>query len=239
MADRGAWDEQAANWIRWTRTPGHDVFDAYWPAFVAEILPSANGQTLEVGCGEGRVARALAEAGHDVVALDAAPALVRAARDDDMHARYVVADATALPVRDGAFGTVVAYNSLQAMAAFDDMVRAVREAARALTRGGSFCACVAHPMTDIGRMAASRGGETVLTGSYFERERVDETVRADGLEMTFTGWTYTLEDYARAFEYAGMVVERVREPLPAGQAGARVERWRRMPLFLFLRGVKA
>jgi len=39
-------------------------------AFVAEHLPSAPARTLEVGCGRGDLARALAEAGHDVVAID-------------------------------------------------------------------------------------------------------------------------------------------------------------------------
>jgi SAM-dependent methyltransferase len=39
-------------------------------AFVAEHLPSAPARVLEVGCGRGELARALAEAGHDVVAID-------------------------------------------------------------------------------------------------------------------------------------------------------------------------
>jgi SAM-dependent methyltransferase len=39
-------------------------------AFVAEHLPSAPARILEVGCGRGGLARAMAEAGHDVVAID-------------------------------------------------------------------------------------------------------------------------------------------------------------------------
>jgi SAM-dependent methyltransferase len=39
-------------------------------AFVAEHLPSTPARVLEVGCGRGDLARALAEAGHDVVAID-------------------------------------------------------------------------------------------------------------------------------------------------------------------------
>jgi SAM-dependent methyltransferase len=38
--------------------------------FVAEHLPSAPARMLEVGCGRGDLARALAQAGHDVVAID-------------------------------------------------------------------------------------------------------------------------------------------------------------------------
>src|SRR6266545_494458 len=39
-------------------------------AFVTEHLPSAPARILEVGCGRGDLARAVAEAGHEVVAID-------------------------------------------------------------------------------------------------------------------------------------------------------------------------
>jgi hypothetical protein len=38
------------------------------------------------------------------------------------------------------------------------------------------------------------------------------TVRRGGHEVAFRGWTYPLEDYVRAFEEAGFVVEALREP---------------------------
>jgi SAM-dependent methyltransferase len=39
-------------------------------AFVLGELPSPPARVLEVGCGQGELARALAEAGHDVLAID-------------------------------------------------------------------------------------------------------------------------------------------------------------------------
>jgi SAM-dependent methyltransferase len=39
-------------------------------AFVAEQLPAAPARVLEVGCGRGDLARAIAESGHEVVAID-------------------------------------------------------------------------------------------------------------------------------------------------------------------------
>jgi hypothetical protein len=111
-----------------------------------------------------------------------------------------------------------------------------------LKPSGHFCLCVAHPMTDVGRMnQPSADGDLVISGSYFEHQYVNETVTKDGLEMTFHGWTHSLEDYARALEDAGFLIERVREPIPrAEQATNRpsLERWRRVPLFLFVRAVK-
>jgi hypothetical protein len=123
------------------------------------------------------------------------------------------------------------------MANVEDMARAVREAARVVTPGGRFCICVAHPMTDIG--LAQHNAENAR--SYFENACVDETVRRGNLTMTFHGWTYTVEDYARALEGAGFLIERMREPVPATSPGALrpdLERWQRVPLFLFLTAVK-
>jgi len=54
--------------------------------------------------------------------------------------------------------------------------------------------------------------------------------------MTFRGWTYSLEHYARALEGAGFRIERMREPIPA-PGRATDEQWRRVPLFLNFRAV--
>ncbi len=241
MPATDSWEQEARNWVTWARTPGHDVFDYYAPSFFDEIVPAARGLTLEIGCGEGRVARALTSRAHHVVALDSSPTLARFAREADAQSAYLVGDAPALPFADATFETVIAYNSLQTMTMLEDKERTVREAARVLRPSGHFCFCVAHPMTDIGRLKTTAAdGDLIISGSYFEHESVNETVTKDGLQMTFHGWTYTLADYTRALEDAGFVIERMREPIPsADQAAARpsLERWRRVPLFLFVRAV--
>jgi hypothetical protein len=67
--------------------------------------------------------------------------------------------------------------------------------------------------------------------------RIEETLERDGISMTFRGWTYPLEDYMRAFEDAGLRIERIREPRPSGHP-ERYDRWLDVPLFLALRAVK-
>ena len=242
MSTQKPWEEEAKNWVKWARTPDHDVFWYYAPSFFEEIVPSAHGLTLEIGCGEGRVARQLASRAHNVVALDSSSTLVQFAREADAQSAYLFADATTLPFADATFQTVVAYNSLQTTAMMVDMAQAVREAGRVLKPSGHFCLCVAHPMTDVGRVKEpSAEGDLIISGSYFENQRVNETITKDSLKMTFHGWTYTLEDYVRALEEAGFLIERVREPVPsAEQATERpsLEGWRRVPLFLFMRAVK-
>jgi len=232
------WEDEAVNWINWARTPGHDVFPLYAPSFFDKIVSPPQGLTLEIGCGEGRVARELASRGHNVVAVDASSTLVRSARDADARSRYLLADATALPFADAMFRTVVAYNSLQTMAELSDMADAVREAGRVLRPSGRFCVCIAHPMTDLDHIkAAAAGGDA--TGSYFEPLRVNQTVARNGLQMTFHGWTYTLQDYARAFEDAGFLIERLREPVPIADQATQRGDPEGSPLFLFIRAVRS
>jgi SAM-dependent methyltransferase len=230
---------QAGSWLRWARTPGHDAYWHFRDAFFDAIVPAPGRLTLEVGCGEGRVARDLASRGHRVVALDASPTLVAKAAAADPGGRYLVGDAAALPFGDGCVDLVVAYNSLMDV---DDMPGAVAEAARVLQPGRPLCLCVTHPMADAGRFQSKEhDAPFVVGGSYLGRHRVDEVFERDGLQMHFTGWRYPLENYARALEDAGLLIERLREPAaPASAVSARaeLERWQRVPSFLHLRALK-
>jgi SAM-dependent methyltransferase len=234
-----SWEWQARDWARWARTPGHDSYWVFRDPFFDAIVPAPGRLTLEVGCGEGRVARDLAQRGHMVVALDASPTLVAMAAGADPAGCYLVADAANLPFPDGAFDTVVAYNSLMDVA---DMPAAVQEASRVLEPGGHLCACVTHPTADAGKFQSKEpDAPFVISGSYLGRHRFGDTFERDGLEITFSGWRYSLEEYARALEDAGLVIERLREPAaPTSALASRpgYERWQRLPNFLHLRAVK-
>ena len=164
---------------------------------------------------------------------------MRLAREADPDGEYAVGDAAALPFADGAFDLVVAFNSLMDV---DDMPGAVREAGRVLEPGGRFCVCVTHPLSDAGRFESREpDAPFVVAGSYFGRRRFEGTFARGGLEITFRGWCYPLEDYARAFESAGFLVEALREPpVPAEEVrrDPAEERRRRVPNFLYLRALK-
>ena len=98
---RGAWERNAADWVRWARKPGHDSYWRFHRRRFLDLVPPAGRLTLDVGCGEGRVTRDLTELGHRVVGLDASETMVAAARDADPSGDYLVADAAALPFPDG------------------------------------------------------------------------------------------------------------------------------------------
>jgi SAM-dependent methyltransferase len=237
MSLKEFWNQQAEQWGRFARTPGHDPYhgEFNFPAFL-ELVPPAGRRTLDLGCGEGRVGAQLARRGHHVVGVDSSPVMVRLA--SDRHEAFV-ADATALPFEDGSFDLVLAYMSVMN---FDDPEGALREAARVLEPGGRICTAVIHPVDGAGRFAAhDPDADFVIAGSYFDPEpKLWESDR-DGIRITFYDRALSLERLARAHEAAGLLLEIIREPRPSDAFVARhpiSARRRRVPLFLHLRAVK-
>jgi SAM-dependent methyltransferase len=235
VSPSGEWEPDAENWIRWARTPGHDAYWYYRDYFFDQLVPPRGRRCVEIGCGEGRVARDLASRGHEVVGIDSSLGLLRSAREAGAASSYVLADGASLPFPDASFDLAVAYNSLQVVA---DMAGTVRETVRVLRPAGVFCAVVSHPVADMGRfLGDAPDAAFAMREDYFANRRVEDTVERGGLQMTFRGWTYSLEDYAVAVERAGMVIEALREPRPSG-APPGYARWNRMPMFLMLRAKK-
>lgn len=125
----------------------------------------------------------------------------------------------------------------------DDMPAAIAEAGRVLEQGGHFCLCVTHPIADAGRFASREpDAPFVVLKTYFgPRPFEGGTFEREGLTMTFRGWSHSIEEYSRAIEEAGLVIERIREPVPVEAGVAKrssMFRWTRLPLFLQIRAVK-
>jgi len=226
----GAWEANADDWTVWARQPGHDSYWTFHRDVFLGLIPPPAGLALDVGCGEGRVARDLAEAGHRVVALDAAPTMARRAAEAGGLAGVLRADATALPVSDAAVDLVVAFMSLHDM---DDMAGAVREIGRVLRPGGRLCFAVVHPLNEAGSFATDAlDAEFVIAGDYFARRRTTWAQEKNGMRMTFEAMHRPIGDYFAALAAAGLRTEALREVRAGGG------RWRRIPWFVDARAVR-
>jgi len=235
MRMRKGWDTQADNWVRFARTPGHDKYHELMnlPAFL-DLLPAPGRRTLDLGCGEGRVSRALAQAGHTLVATDSSPGMVAQAATQPPAPAALVSDAARLPFIDGAFDLVVAYMCLHDM---DRMPDAVREAARVLRPGGRLAVAIPHPVSTAGDLTSQEPDAAQVIDAYLDAAPADWTLDRDGLQVHFHSEHRPLEAYAAALAGAGLLIEQLREPratpaLIAQQPSAT--KWLRLPLFLHL-----
>jgi SAM-dependent methyltransferase len=221
-----AWEKNAAQWLAWARTPEHDTY--YWhlnlPAF-AQLVPDAGRRTLDVGCGEGRIGRWLAESGHHVAGIDSSRTLVDRARAAGGYEQVVCADAVALPWPDEEFDVVVAFMSLHDMS---EPATVISEIARVLEPSGVLCIAIVHPL--------NRPAEHL--GDYFSERRFSEAITRDGLIMTFEGIDRPLESYTRVLFANGFVIENLREPRASAAAVERAPELApatQKPYFLHLR----
>jgi SAM-dependent methyltransferase len=225
------WEGQADRWVRWAREPGHDSYWRFHRDRFLELLPPPGRLTVDVGCGEGRLTRDLKALGHTIIGIDRSPTMVAHAREADPELDVREADASALPLEDGAADLVVSFMSLMNT---DDLDGAVREAARVLGPGGRYCVAIVHPLNTAGAFTSREADAPfVIEGSYFEHREKEMSVERDGLEMTFLDAHRPLQDYFAALEAAGLAVERLREIRDDGDP--EDNRWQRIPLFLHLR----
>ncbi|MGC0328676.1 SAM-dependent methyltransferase [Streptomyces sp. SAI-170] len=128
----------------WTGAGAYERYMGRWSRLVArEFLPwcgVGDGlRWLDVGCGTGVLSGVVAERSRPrlVLGVDRSEAFVAAARGGV--ARFVVGDATALPVREGAFDVAVSGLVLNFL---PEPVAAVAATARAVRPGGTVAAYV-------------------------------------------------------------------------------------------------
>jgi SAM-dependent methyltransferase len=232
-----AWERNAAEWIAWARLPGRDSYWRFHRDTFLALMPPPGRLTLDIGCGEGRLSRDLKALGHNVVALDASPTAVEAARAADPDIEVHLADAAQLPFPDSCADLALAFMSLQDV---DDAEGAIREIARVLDPGGRLCMAIVHPINSVGQFeSAEPDAQFTITGQYFEPYRYRDVIETD-VRLVFESWHRPISWYVDALAGAGFLVERLGEVRVPDEAvnEPRARRWQRLPLFLHIRAVR-
>ena len=143
--DAGELWEQHADWWQTEFTDGAD------PEYSEQILPLAQqlldgfSRVLDLGCGEGQIARLLASSPDTltVVGVDPTWSQVDVAAERGGSASFAVGGASALPHPDGAFDAVLACLVFEHI---DPLESAIAEVARVLRPGGRFAFFLNHPL---------------------------------------------------------------------------------------------
>jgi SAM-dependent methyltransferase len=205
--------ETHAGWWQEHFTDGID------PEYEEQILPIAGVElagarrVLDVGCGEGQVARRVAAlAGTRVFGVDPTENQLTVARVREGGVTYGRAAAECLPFAAGAFDAVVICLTLEHLDPFEP---AIVEVGRVLEPGGRFVLFLNHPL-----LQAPGSGwiddrileeEYWRLGPYLPEDVAMEEV-APGIKLPFMH--RPLHRYINAMAECGLLVEHMDEPAP-------------------------
>ena len=240
-----SWDAAADDWVAHADTS--DYQNAFLQPRMLALAGDVSGtRVLDLGCGEGAYARALAGSGARVTGIDGSARLIDIARQRaaaaglDIDCRCV--NASALDgIADGSFDLIVASMIFMNV---EDYAGAIREAYRVLAPGGGLCMSITHPcfsapVSDWVR-GKGRHPQHFAVDRYFERiawnDRIAPTFRTPTLRRH-----RPLEDYIGGALQAGFVLRDLQEPMATDEdlkASARFEPMTRIPYFLFMRWAK-
>ena len=229
------WEQHAA-WWQEGFTDGAD------PEYEEQILPLAAEwlvgaqRVLDVGTGEGQIARLAVRGGAGtVVGVDPTWAQLTVARHRAGGPVYARGAAASLPCRNGAFDAVVACLVFEHI---DDYVEAIGEVARVLRPGGRFLFFLNHPLLQT--PGSGWIDDHILEeqywriGSYLVEDNSEEEV-APGVLLPFIH--RPLHRYVNAMAGHGLVIERMEEPAPPEGFLDRAAEYREaatIPRLLFL-----
>jgi len=230
------WEEHAGWWQeRFT-----DGVDAEYTEQILPMAADALGEArdvLDVGTGEGQVARLAAAGGRRVIGVDPTAAQVAEARRRAGGPSYARAGAADLPFRDAGFDAVVACLVFEHIEAVD---AALAEVGRVLRPGGRFLFFLNHPLLQV--PGSGWIDDHVLDppeqywriGPYLVEDSSLEEVEKD----VFIPFIHRpLSRYVNAMAAAGLYVRRMEEPAPPPGFLARAAEYQdaaTIPRLLFL-----
>jgi SAM-dependent methyltransferase len=240
MSDNGLWDEHAQWWI--------DGFtDGADPEYVEQIIPLAVEElagchkVLDLGCGDGQIARALAAQGSDVLGVDPTQLHIDVAIERGGGPRYLLGGATKIPADDEAFDAVVACLVFEHI---DQMDEAMTEVARVLKPNGQFSFFLNHPLLQtpgsgwIDDHIIDPPEQYWRIGPYLvETESIEEVEKDVYIRFIHR----PLSRYVNALLANGMMLERMVEPSPPAGFLARAPEYalaHTVPRLLYLRSTK-
>lgn len=208
-------DEGVARWWQEGFTDGADA------EYEEQILPMAAAyldgfeSVLDVGTGEGQLARLASRGGASrVVGIDPTDHQVLEATRRGGGPTYLRAGASELPFADSAFDAVVACLVFEHIESMDV---AVAEVARVLKEGGRFCFFLNHPLLQvpgsgwIDDQTLEPPEQYWRIGPYLVEDNTLEEVEKD----VFIPFIHRpLSRYVNAMVDAGLVLRRMEEPAP-------------------------
>jgi len=210
---RRLWEEHADWWIDgFTEGADPEYEDQIIPLVVSELAGVAN--VLDIGTGDGQIARALTATGCKVTGVDPTSAQITVAGERGGGPSYVQSGACPLPFADASFDAALACLVFEHI---DDVDGAISEVARVLRPGGSFNFLLNHPLLQtpdsgwIDDHMVEPPEQYWRIGNYLDEAETIEEVEL-GVHIRFLH--RPLSRYLNALANNGLLLERMDEPAP-------------------------
>lgn len=225
------WEGSAKAWIALVGDGGDFSRAAILDApMLTRVRASGARSALDVGCGEGRFCRMMADAVPEVSGLDPTEELLQCARELGV-ADYVRGRAEAMPFADGAFDLVVSYLTLididDANAGLAEMVRVLRPGGRILIANLNSWITSAQT-AGAGWNRHDDGSVTATMDRYFE----PHAYPAEWAGIRVRNWHRPMRFYMQALLDLGLTLTHFDEPEATG--GRDAERHNRAPYLVMM-----
>lgn len=235
--------DDIAEWYDWWVGTHSMREDPYFPALEA-LMGEVSGQRIcDLACGQGRVARHLADLGARVVGIDLSAKLLDIARrhEETMPRGITYLQADARNLDSAALGLFDGVLCFMALMDIPDLAPTLHSVARILRPGGWFVFAILHPCfhtAQSGELETPEGAVRTI-GRYFEEGYWRSDTRT-GPPGKVGAYHRTLSTYVNALTDAGLHLERLSEPYrdaadvpdsPSLSGGSRSV-WREVPAIL-------
>ncbi len=221
----GAWEIHAGWWQEGFTDGADPEYEEQIGPLVDDLL-AGYGRVLDVGTGEGQLARRLATAGAAVTGVDPSRAQLTEATRRGGGVSYARGDGGALPFATGAFDAVLACLVFEHVTGLEG---SLAEVARVLRPGGRFLFLLNHPLLQapgsgwIDDHVVVPPEQYWRIGPYLVEDLSEEEV-APGVLLPFVH--RPLSRYVNALVDVGLILERMLEPAPPEGFLARAEEYR-------------
>jgi len=209
-----------ADWYDGVLEAGSLLHDIAMPALLNFVGHVGGVHICDLACGQGIVARRLARLGARVDGIDLSQRLLdiamRYEAEQPLGIAYQQGDAQHLDaVPDGCYHGVIC---VMALMDIPDLGAACHTISRILKRDGRFIFVITHPcfQTPSSSWVTDTSGIRARTVTNYTREGFWRSDNLEGVRGKVGAYHRTLSTYVHALSEAGLVIERLEEPLPAG-----------------------
>jgi SAM-dependent methyltransferase len=189
-----------------------------FPAIKRQLSKLENVRLLDLGCGAGDIYDLIKDKNIDYYGLDISAEMLERAKQQVPDGYFIQASATEFSSTLGTqFDVIISSMLYPSFGKLKDIAKSLEECKKALKEDGMLIIGIAHPSYDRYMQKGLFQKEDVeadFEGFFDSGKKFLIHKMIDGKEFTFEDYHWTLEDYSRALQEAGFVIEFIDECKP-------------------------